>query len=905
MTIRTVHGALVGALAAASIAVAAPPPKGQEGLVRPPHIDVPGPWTASQRPLLAVAPSALPKGAGAHLPAYDGDSFFVTLPVRQRDSVSADEVANEVIAPVLEAIGFKRGLGALRKGPQEGVPQPVADFRTLAEAVEDEYARTPALLRPRTKKMLDVFMGRAPATPEIDATIETGEGMTFAQLVANIERRAIAYPFLQMEGGVPIEHALVLASRWEGQGVTTVHGALFERYTIGNAATLTAQQAVAQAVGELDALPEVKVASMEPLETPVLVLLPYQADPATGVVEMRYAFRAPMEVFWTGHRGRFLVWIDAQKGRLLELVSLIDNAVPARGRVWNRDPGVGTALSSPLFTVDPAAGGRYTLQLDGLTSRVNYVGDHVFEYNALDVSVPDDSDGSSATLANFDQPSINDGARAVCATGGNTAFEQVHFMATLGRQYRTVMGQGIFLPFPARPFTPWIDAPLCNALSSLEMGACEGYYAPDCPDASDGTADRRNWMNFAHDNTVVGHELGHNVTQRLTEDRPADWCGTASCSVPVGLSHLHDLADAWSAHFESTNCFGGWLAKNIGGVDASLACARSDEGGEIPRLHAVATPFDPGRPGDHFPEHPRPDPLLSADYSDGQVAAAALWEVRAGMRSKCRPSGLPQYGVRFQRALKETGFLGFTPRFTDLGQFQYLYDLELQMADQWATSGSPSGPPAFAHNGPHTTNKVTAGFARAGVFLTPYQCLDGSPLTGDRSFCPFGEDGADAVVDVDDNDPADDLVIDGVVHPERDFLRAGGPAPTFLVWTGPRYRLDGAGGVASFNRPSPCNTRFRVEVSNDPAFPAPAIMSPWVAVDVDPGTPESPECFGTWTPTAAQWEELQAGGSRIYFRARTRNAFDGDERLSTRPGGGLWTVPPPYAVITADGRSDY
>ena len=52
-------------------------------------------------------------------------------------------------------------------------------------------------------------------------------------------------------------------------------------------------------------------------------------------------------------------------------------------------------------------------------------------------------------------------------------------------------------------------------------------------------------------------------------------------------------------------------------------------------------------------------------------------------------------------------------------------------------------------------------------------------------------------------------------------------------------------------------------------------------------------------------DALQAGGSRVYFRARTRDALDGNERVSTRPGGGLWTVPPPYAVITPDGRSDY
>src|SRR6185295_10414763 len=121
---------------------------------------------------------------------------------------------------------------------------------------------------------------------------------------------------------------------------------------------------------------------------------------------------------------------------------------------------------------------------------------------------------------------------------------------------------------------------------------------------------------------------------------------------------------------------------------------------------------------------------------------------------------------------------------------------------------------------------------RAGVFLTPYQCLDGAPFTRDRLYCPYGEDGSDAVVDVDDNDPADDLSINGVIHPERDYLRAGGPAPTFLVWTGARFRLDGVGGAATFTYPAPCNRKFRVEVSNDPAFPISTILSPWVSVDM-------------------------------------------------------------------------
>ena len=97
-------------------------------------------------------------------------------------------------------------------------------------------------------------------------------------------------------------------------------------------------------------------------------------------------------------------------------------------------------------------------------------------------------------------------------------------------------------------------------------------------------------------------------------------------------------------------------------------------------------------------------------------------------------------------------------------------------------------------------------------------------------------------------------------------------------------------------------------MSTDPAFAAGStINSAWIDVDVDPTTAASAECYGSWTPSAAEWTTLQAGGalSLLYYRARTRDAADGNERLSTEPGNGLWTVSAPYAVITADGQSDY
>jgi hypothetical protein len=306
-----------------------------------------------------------------------------------------------------------------------------------------------------------------------------------------------------------------------------------------------------------------------------------------------------------------------------------------------------------------------------------------------------------------------------------------------------------------------------------------------------------------------------------------------------------------------------------------------------------------------------------------QMAAAALWEVRKGMRSKCLPSGTANYLVRFIRALRNTGFFG-TPALThsDRSIYRILLDLELKLVQQWATSGSPGGPPAFRHNGAHTTNKVTGGFARTGVFLIPAQCIDGNSGTTDPTLCPApgGENGGDAVIDIDDKDTGDDITAEGAANiamPEVDYLRRMSVVPPmFHVWTGPRYGFNST-GTRTFNNPALCNTQFEVEVANevvvvtDPAdgtitsitFTTNRITSGFIPVDTDPTTAASPECYGTWTPTAAQWDTLRAGAgsTRLYYRVRTQDAAGGNPRISTSPGGGLFTVPPPYAVINDSG----
>lgn len=202
--------------------------------------------------------------------------------------------------------------------------------------------------------------------------------------------------------------------------------------------------------------------------------------------------------------------------------------------------------------------------------------------------------------------------------------------------------------------------------------------------------------------------------------------------------------------------------------------------------------------------------------------------------------------------------------------------------------------------GADTTNKVTSGLARAGIFLIPSQCLDGQATTSDPLACPSGENGGDAVIDLD----------------VSDFLKlpsAGGKLPKFHVWTGPRYRFNPGSGKATYDDPAPCNARFMVEVSTDPQFPAAlTVKSPWKPVKRTPSQTSVAQCYDTWMPTAKDWKRLAkqlnalpSRVKRIYYRAWTDDLAGGNVRVSTQPGAGLWTVPPPSAIVTPDGHAYY
>ena len=851
--------------------------------------------------------SLLPQGARGKFSSYDGDAFMVNIPPRVTGALSTDQVYGEVVKPLVTAMGYGSRAADLRAGGPEGTALPKANLAALAtetckEFEGERYQRFHPVCEALSKG----------GTNEIaEQVLQAAYGMSVAQFRADIERTRIQYTFLQQVEKVPIEHAVVVAERNDGETITSVYGTLFNRYAITNANKLSPEAAVDAGQSHVLKFKGIDPKSRRPDvrgKPPVLVLLPYGSAP-DGSIGLKYAYRALLFANVADKPSigflSWMAWIDAEDGKLLQLAPQFDD-VSASGMTWRRDPNTSTQVKG--FQVDGAASNLYILQRAGVLNRVDRLGDGNFDDD--EVSISDSANGSSATFANFNQAPINDATNASCSTGNNT-FRQVNIFAHASSFRDTLMGAGSFPTFPEGPTTILLDLPqegnsgpydtFGPGLGALNIGTgAGGFTGGACPDISGGV------LPGSTDAGLVAHEYMHMGTKRLQERRPDDWCGMAPCSdpSPTVRQSFHDYTDAWAHAYASTPCMGGWYRKNMGGVDASENCVTHNEGGGLPRLASVSEPFNTATVLDHFPERRA---TLTGGYEDMHIHAAALWLTRQGMRSKCLPSGTPQYWVRINRALYNSGFITSTCASCDRDIYRYSQNFAQQMAQQWTTAGQPGGPPGFAHNGAHTTNKLLSAWARVGIFLIPFECIDGDATTGDMTFCPVasgGENGGDAIGDVFDGDAADDVVIDQITHVEMDWIERG-TLPTFRVWTGPRFKFNASGSASGYTpsaaTPSPCNTKFRVEMASDDAFTVNVINGPWT----DVSTTAQPECYGTWQPEAADWTTLAGatGAVKVYYRIRTRDAADANEKLSTSPGSGSFpSVPASYLVVNDAGQ---
>lgn len=845
---------------------------------------------------LGLNPGLLPLGATASYPEFDGDTFSAVLPVHLQETELPASLVLDEIAPVLRAAGFVRSLAELQL-PDGALALPPPDVSALA----GEVCHEAALQQGGAREVCAALSSGGPPSAAAEAAMGEAYGMSVAEFRSELELPVLQYSFPQLVGGVPIDGAGAYAYRRQGESLSTVHGTLFNRYAVvnrpagGPAALLeTARRRLGERWG---------AGLLELLDQAELVMLPYGVRQVEGgeVTVLRHAWRVLLRS--PGTRESWMAWIDAETGALLRALPQQDDAVAVKGERWRRDPGLCKPGDPPCtevvpFQVSETEDGERVLALDGVFERFDRLG------NEGDKGYTFEDDEVATAAADFTQVT-GDPAKAVCQSD-NTAFRQVHAYSHLYSFRRMLLSAGSMPPFPEVPITVWIDYSTGNRAlyDGFDKGQSlmlfmegPGFVDAQCPDAP------KLRLNGAHDAGTLTHEMSHLGVKRLQERRPKGWCrppagAQAACPQPEGRGLFHDFADAMANAYTSTNCFSGWTDKNAGVADANRYCkdpATTSERGGFPRLAQAADVFDPDHPGDHYPEHHSGENV--SDYADGQIAAAALWRVREGMRSKSPAAGTVEYWVRLNRALWSFGFVrpvcsqmkgeNEVARTCVLDLNRYLQDLERRLVEQWA------GAPKTGATGRHTANKVLSGFARAGVFLTLHQCLDKPTKTSVSCFVA-GQSAGDAVIDVDDRDPGDDPVVDGVTHVEVDTLKRSGPAPLFRVWTGPRYHFEKTvGGIeASTNPPYLCHARFQVEAASDQGF----TKGLWKSAVLS-----APDCQGEVELPASAWGTLK-GGPRIYYRVRTWDAANGNPRISTSPGAGAFNVPPPFVVVNDTGK---
>lgn len=890
-------------------------PDRTNNLARPlktPKIDAPpriSPPAIPERPI-TVQSSLLPSGFNAKFPQFDGDGFFLVPSRTEATLGSANEVFNNAVKPFLSAIEFKDPDTRFREfnTSYRGRELLRADFESLAKITCNQWWIQ------NDKKAQQSCTALSKPTSAIKKAQERVEVEYFFAQERKV--RDNEHPNIHdIPEKVPLEHTGIRVEGRKGVTGLFVTGRVINNDVhVSNVINLKREDvhgAASEALKKINGISNVSHEQLAPVE---LLLLPYDG---TGGDEnqptFKYAYRTALVGDFLGLKGTFYIWLDADTGTILQLVPTMGSAI-ATGKTFLRDPSRLPSTSLAEFEVDNLTNGTFVLSRSGIFTRIDRV-DALYDDGELK-KTPADFGNPPINLQNprFERPPMgnlggNTKSIAVrnvaCEKGHNVEFAQVDLMATISRYRTTFNSASPLLQFPRTPRKITLDDQAQGCMASyaadgFSFGICRGYTSNTCPNDVSFVNDDELYLNPAHDHTVVAHEFGHAFTQYqygYPEDlapattpegmRPSSWCtqgqtledpAMAPCPMPIMPDMFHDFADAWSQVLEDTNCVGGWFGKNQGKAqNFSLNCRHHSESGGMPRLSEVKMTFNPLAPGDHFPEHRISNLPGYADYSDMQIAGAALWAVREGLKKRDPAAGAALYLGRFVQTLATTGWFGQPTisnisGYTDRDIYRSLVELEVKLASRWA--GNP---------GESTVNKVVSGFAQAGVFMIPWGCL----TTPAGNVC---DSGADAVIDV---------------TPGKDNIARSGSRPTFHIWTGPLYKFDGTtGGTSSFKpsaaTPSPCNKDFEVEIASDVTFTLNRKTStPSSGVWRTVSNESSSGCHKTWKPSISAWNALKgtSGQTKVYYRVTTKKSGS-NVRISTRPANGLFgNFDPPYLVV--------
>ncbi len=522
------------------------------------------------------------------------------------------------------------------------------------------------------------------------------------------------------------------------------------------------------------------------------------------IVLLPYAdgFRYAWKTILTAE-GDYQVWIDAESGQVLQLLPLFFFADNAKGLVFNPDPN--SPSQEMTFEVDPPSGGRYTLNLAGVVTMSNVGTDGTSGI----LTINDDGSGT----ANFNVSPINGTTiERTSQSGYNGLFQQVNIFAHIFNERRTYMqlGSQNFGQVDVTFNKPGGNSFCCPP--AFHIGNATTSASTLCDPAGAGVA----VFNAGCDATVIAHEFGH----RLNGLQYGVGGGSMTGAINEGL------ADFWACTNFNTNVFAGWWGHN---------CATSTQSGWCPRASELL---------DVFPEHKNLTDASNEIHSAGQIISWAQWSSREGMNDAFA-LGTLSINLNTIKAMTTAG-IGVLVTGTDKSIHDSYQDLLKQLVPLYKTS--------------RLIHKLLAGYARAGIFLSP----------------------KDAIVDID-----------------HSYLnRSSASGPVFTVWTGDDYTFSGSSVVTTGTLPF--NTQFMVEVANDEAFTSNLINSGWLS-----GVVSAAGGTATWAMPVANWNTLKAG-TDLYYRLSTRDAGTANLRVSWQPGNNFLgaDVPVGRAAINGTGSKD-
>jgi len=499
--------------------------------------------------------------------------------------------------------------------------------------------------------------------------------------------------------------------------------------------------------------------------------------------------------------GPYQVWIDAETGKVLQLFPLFFFADNAKGLTFNPDPNSPTRELT--FEVDAAVGGNFVLRRTGVLTLFNNGADGTTGI----VTVPDTGSGT----ADFNVAPINGTVvERTNQAGYNGQFQQVNAFATIFNERKIYMFLGSET-FQALNVTVNDNNPcgfgINNACSSMAFGIGS---------ATTGTGTSCNDLfNSALDGTIIAHEFGH----QLNGLQYSVGGGALTGSINEGL------ADFWGCTNFNTDIVGGYWAHN---------CPAPVQSGFVPRR---------AEPTDIFPDR-NSGGGSNEIHSAGQIIAWAQWSSRQGMNDAF-DLGTLSINMNTIKAMTTAG-IGVLNDGTSKSIHDSNQNLLKQLAPLYQSS--------------RLIHKLLAGYARAGIFLSP----------------------KDAIIDID-----------------HSYLnRASAAGPVFTVWTGDDYKFSG--GTVVTTGTLPFNTEYQFEVANDEAFTVNHLTSAWLG-----GVVSAAGGTASYTLPVADWNTLKAG-SDLFYKVTTRDASGVNIRTSLQPGNNFLAVnvPAGRAAINGTGTKD-